>query len=189
MYEVELKIELTPKEKEKLEQAFKDNNFEFIKQTPQKDYYIEAKKSKYYNLQEATYDVKRYRNENGEFLYTAKVWEIKDGHLARQQKEYKVTKEKFEEEIKKYSEAIKIEKIRDWYLGEYEGQSISLTIDTVDFDHSKNTRYFFEAEVGVEDKNKVKETKENIKEFIQQLLDKEEIIEAPGMFTMAFEKK
>jgi adenylate cyclase class IV len=140
MYEVELKAELTKEEKKKLEQAFKERGFEFRKQTPQKDYYVEAKKSPYYD-QGGKYDLRRYRDEDEELIYTAKIWEMIDGHLARQEEEYEVSREKFDEEIKKYPEAIKIEKVRDWYWVEYKGQKISLTMDTVDFDHSPETRW------------------------------------------------
>jgi adenylate cyclase class IV len=188
MYEVELKVELTKEEKQKLEKAFKERGFEFRKQTPQKDYYVEAKKSPYYD-QGGKYNLRRYRDEDGELIYTAKIWEMVDEHLARQEEEYEVSREKFDEEIQKYPEAIKIEKARDWYWGKYKGQKISLTIDTVDFDHSPETRYFFEAEIDVDDKDKTKETKDLIRDFIKEVLVKEEVVEAPGMFSMAFEKK
>lgn len=188
MYEVELKVELTKDEKKSLVKTFEERGFEFRKTTPQKDYYIEAKKSPYYE-QGGSYDLKRYRDEDNKLIYTAKTWEMVNGNLARQEEEFEVSRDKFDEEIQKYQEAIKIEKVRDWYLGEYRGEKISLTVDTVDFDHSPETRYFMEAEIDVDDKNKTKSTKDLINDFLKDILGKDEVIEAPGMFKMAFEKE
>lgn len=188
IYEVEIKIELTKDEKEKLERVLKERSFDFRGQTPQRDYYVEAERSPYYE-QGGAYNLKRYRNEDGKIVCTTKVWEMVEGDVVRQEEEYEVSEEKLEEEIHKHPDLIKIEKTRDWYWGEFRGEKISLTIDAVDFDHSPNTRYFFEAEIGVSDKGKIKESKKLIEDFVKELLEKEKLIEAPGMFTVAFEKR
>lgn len=188
VYEVETKVELTQEEKDKIIDSFKERGFEFRKTTPQRDFYIEAERSPYYE-QGGNYNLKRYRDEGGVCIYTAKTWEMADGHLARQEEEYEVTQDTFNEEVAKFPDAIKIEKNRDWFWGEFRGEKISITIDTVKFDHSPNTRYFMEAEIGVDDKAKTKETKDVINDFLQDILGKDDVIEAPGMFKMAFEKK
>lgn len=46
-----------------------------------------------------------------------------------------------------------------------------------------------EAEIDVDDKNKTKSTKDLINDFLKDILGKDEVIEAPGMFKMAFEKE
>jgi len=50
-------------------------------------------------------------------------------------------------------------------------------------------RYFLEAKVDVKDKNDAMKTKNLIQSFLQEVLQRPEIVEAPGMFAMAFEKK
>jgi|GEM_PF-2043155 len=188
IYEVEVKIELTKDEKEKLLDVFKEKGFKFKKTTSQKDFYLEANKSQYYD-QCGGYNIRRYRDEGGELIYTGKIWEMVEGHLTRLEDEYNVTKEKFDDEIKKFPNAAKIEKNRDWFDGEYEGKNISITIDTVKFSHSPDTRYFIEAEIRVEDKNKTKETKDFLISFMEELLGRDEIVEAPTMSTMILEGK
>ena len=188
MYEVEMKIELSEEEKVLLEKTFIEKGFELIKTTPQKDCYVEAERSPFYD-EGASYDVKRYRNENGLYIYTEKIWEKINDDVARKQEEYEVTKEKFEEATRSCPTTVSIKKIRDWYSGAHEGYDISLTIDTVDFDHSSDTRYFVEAEISVEDKGNVQPTKEIIESFFKSVLEKDEIIQSPSMFTMAFEGK
>ena len=63
MYEVELKVEITEKEKEELIKSFKVKNYLFKGITPQDDFYIEAKESPY-----GGQDLKRYRKEGGKFI-------------------------------------------------------------------------------------------------------------------------
>ncbi len=184
MYEVELKVELTSQERSALLERFSERGFESKGVTPQNDFYIEAVPSQYKG-----YDLKRYRHEADKYIYTEKTWEVVEGRPIRKEEEYEVSKEHFETEIAKYPDAIAIKKDRAWFAGSYEDRDISITIDTVKFDHSPNTRYFIEAEIGVEDKEKVIETQDLIREFLEDALQKEEIVEAPGMFVMAFTKQ
>ena len=189
MYEVEIKVELTKEEKDNLIKSFKEKGFEFRKTTPQRDFYIKAEKSQYYD-QGGEYDVKRCRDEDGELIYTAKIWEMVDGQVARQEEEYELSKEEFDAKLEEFKDTtLKIEKIREWFWGEYKDQKISITIDSVKFDHSPEERYFIEAEIDVFDKNEAKPTKTLIEDFLKEILDKDRVIEAPGMFGMAFEKK
>lgn len=184
MYEVELKVELTETERQRLISQFKDRNFASEGVTPQHDYYIQADKSPYDG-----YDLKRYRNEDGTFIYTEKIWEMVDGQPARRENEHEVSQEEFDSKVKTFPNAVAIHKKREWFTGKWQDVDVSITIDTVKFSHSPAERYFIEAEVDTNDKTKVKETKENIRNFLQELLGRSEIVEAPGMFAMAFEKK
>jgi adenylate cyclase class IV len=184
MYEVELKVEITNKQREDLINLFKEKCFEFKGMTPQQDVYIQAEKSPY-----GGYDLKRYRNEDGKFIFTQKTWELIDDQLARKENEHEVTKEEFETTIPQYPNAISIKKDREWFAGNYQGKDISITIDSIKFDHSQGIRYFIEGEIDIEDKTKVTETKELIKSFLKDVLKTEEIIDSPGMFMMAFEKR
>ena len=111
-----------------------------------------------------------------------------DNQPARKEHEREVTHHEFACEIAKYPEAISFIKQRDWYKGTYKGQDISVTIDSVTFDHSPAMRYFTEAEIGVETKKAVGPTKAVILECLKDLLGKAEIRESPGMFSMAFKK-
>ncbi len=184
MYEVELKVELTLKEKEDLIAEFNAKNFLFKGVTPQNDYYIEAVNSPF-----GGYDLKRYRNEAGKYIYTEKIWEKVDGQPARRENEHEVSKDKFESTIAQFPNAIKIIKDREWFKGDYQGKDISITIDTVKFDHSAGTRYFIEAELDVENKEDVPGAKVVVKEFLKNVLHKPDVIDSPGMFMMAFEKR
>ncbi len=184
MYEVELKVELTAQEKERLILLFKEKGFKFKGVTPQRDFYIEAVKSPL-----GGFNLKRYRDEANKLFYTEKVWEEIDGKSIRKESERAATAEEFSSQISDFPDSLKIEKDREWFAGNHEGRAISITIDSVKFDHSKGVRYFIEAEIGVTDKNEVMETKEFVRGFLKVLLGKVEIIESPGMFTMAFEKK
>lgn len=184
MYEVEFKVEITEAEKAHFIDACSSLGFSFTRSTIQNDFYIEATPSIH-----GGYDLRRYRDEDGVFIYTEKNWEVSvDGHLARKENEHKVSKENFDSEIAKYPGATTIHKERSWYEGVYEGREISLTLDSVKFDHSPSMRYFIEAEIGEEDIENVKATKEFLISFLKKLLNKEEIIESPGMFSMAFKK-
>ena len=187
-YEVEVKVELTKEERENLFSLFKEKGFEFRKTTPQKDFYIEVKESPFRG-QGGKYDYKRYREEGDTFLYTEKMWEKNGDHLVRQEKEHEVSKENFFRELKKFSGVTKLEKSRDWFGGEYAGKAVNITIDSVKFPHSRKERYFIEAEILVENKNEVKETREFLISFLKEILEKDEIIESPGMLTMTVKKK
>ena len=185
MYEVEVKVELSEKERQDLIALFKKKGFESKGVTPQSDFYTEAKPSVY-----GGYDLKRYRHEADKFIYTEKIWEMADDAKARKENEYEVTQEKMEAEIAQNPVVVKIIKDREWFKGTYQGSEISITIDSVKFDHSPNIRYFIEAEIDVTDKNTVKDTKRKIVDFLRELLGKKDsMIEAPGMFTMAMDKK
>ncbi len=190
MYEVEYKVELTGGERESLINLFKERNFTTDGVDQQNDYYIEAKVSPVYKGTGATgYDLKRYRDESGKIIYTEKIWEMVGDTPARMEKEYEVTREFFEPEIKKFPDAIKIKKQREWFRGNSGDIPISITIDSIKFDHSPSVRYFIEAETNTPDIGKVKELKDIIIKFLKEILKKEDIVESPGMFTMAFKKK
>ncbi len=184
MYEVELKVEITDGERQDLISKFKTRDFSSEGITPQDDYYIQADKSPY-----GGYDLKRYRNEDGKFIYTEKIWEMVDGQPARKENEHEVARNEFDSQVKAFPNTVVIRKQREWFAGKMQDSDVSITIDTIKFDHSPAPRYFIEAEVDTDDKTKVKKIKENIREFLKELLGKSEIVEAPGMFAMAFEKK
>jgi adenylate cyclase class IV len=152
--------------------------------TPQNDYYIEAKESPY-----GGYNIKRYRDEGAKFIYTEKVWEKIKGQPARREEEHEVSMEEFASRVAEFPNAVKIKKDREWFAGNYKDKDISITIDSVKFDHSPEVRHFIETEIDIADKNNVAETKALIGQFLKELLGKSEIVEAPGMFSMAFNKK
>jgi predicted adenylyl cyclase CyaB len=184
MYEVEFKVELNLAEKNKLIEQLKISGFEFKGLTPQNDYYIKASKSEY-----GGYDLLRYRNEADKYIYTEKIWEIIDDQKARKENEHEVTKTEFDSAVQQFPMAIKVIKDREWFVGEYNGKNISVTIDSVKFDHSPEMRYFVEAEIDVENSNEVAATKVLIQDFLKFILHKSELIDSPGMFMMAFEKR
>lgn len=183
MYEIETKVELTLEEKQKLIATFTREHFTSRGITPQHDVYIEAKESPH-----GGFDLKRYRHEGDEYLYTEKVWELIENRPFRKEDQHEVSKEKFASAIAEFPHALTIKKDREWFDGSYQGVPISLTIDSVKFDHSPGLRYFLEAEILVEDKSQVVATKELIAEFLRKILGKSEIVESPGMFTMGFKK-
>ena len=180
MYEVELKTEISSDQKKKLKLALEDKGFKFGETVTLNDYYFEAKESIH-----GGYDLKRYRREGDKYFYTEKIWHKTGETLARKEDEHEVTKEEFEAEISKYTEAIKILKDRDYYKGKINEDIVTVVIDNVKFNHSKDMRYFFEAEVVVKDIEQVKEKKDFIRGFMSGLLGVSEFIDAPGMFTMA----
>jgi len=187
-YEVEYKVELTENEVEALRKLFKEKGFAAKGIDQQADYYIEARASTIGK----GYDLKRYRNESGKIIYTEKVWEMPTGgsEPARRETEHEATHEEIEAALAKYPEAIKIKKQREWFAGSsMDLPHISITIDSVKFDHSPSTRYFIEAETMTADISEVKGLKTHIVKFLKEILGKEEIVESPGMFTMAFEKR
>lgn len=183
MYEVELKVELTAEEREELISLFKEQNFLFKGVTPQNDFWIDVRESPYGGL-----DFKRYRNEDGKLICTEKVSEIFDGQSIRKETERESSKDEYESKVIEYPNALKIRKDREWFSGIYEGVEISITIDSVKFEHSPNIRYFIEAEIGVSNKEDVAKTKEFIHEFLKKILNKSEIIVSPGMLSMVFKK-
>jgi adenylate cyclase class IV len=182
MYEVEIKVELTAEEKDKLISLFKERGFLFKGVTPQSDFWPEAKESEY-----GGYDIKRYRKEADKYFYTEKMWELFEGDKpVRRENEHEVTKEEYESKLIEYPSALSIKKDREWFKGSFSGTDISITIDSVKFDHSPNIRYFLEAEIGVKNKEYVAETKELIRNFLKEILNRSELFESPGMFGMAF---
>ncbi|MEY2640733.1 MAG: hypothetical protein RL150_126 [Candidatus Parcubacteria bacterium] len=183
MYEVEIKIELHEAEREQLITACGRYGFASKGVTPQRDYYIAAVESPH-----GGYDLERYRDEDGFFLYTKKSWEVVDGYPCRKEDQHEVSVEEFERQVAAHPDALKIIKDREWFAGTYKEIPISLTIDSVTFDHSPGVRYFTEVEIGVEDSAAVKETKAFLQQFLQEILQREIITESPGMFTMAFKK-
>ena len=183
MYEVESKVEITDKERNKILEIFKQSNFPSLGITPQNDFYTTAKKSSF-----GGYDIQRYREEGSKFIYTEKVWEKVDGQPIRRESEHELLKSEFISKVSAFPEALKITKDREWFTANHQGRDISITIDTVKFDHSPDTRYFIEAEIRVADKNEITPTKNLITSFLKEVLQKSEITEAPGMFTMAFER-
>lgn len=187
MYEVETKIELNKAEKDALIESLIAWTFSFVKDTDQNDYYVEAKESVYKN-KGGKYDLKRYRKENDTYIYTEKTWEEVGDGVARKEIEKSVDEQEFNKKVSEFPNAIKISKTREWYIGEYEGEKISVTIDSVKFDHSDGERYFVEAEIGVEDISKVKETEEKLQSFLVSILKKDKLVVSPGMFSMAFNR-
>jgi adenylate cyclase class IV len=189
-YEVEYKVELSEDEVQNLKQIFIERDFTNQGTDQQDDYYIEAEKSPMYKGSGGGYNIKRYRNESGKIIYTEKVWEMVGDTSARRETERNASQDEFETEISKYPDAIKIKKQREWFAGSSSDlPSISITIDSVKFDHSPSMRYFIEAEIDTEDINQVKDLKEKIRVFLKDILGKSEILESPGMFVMAFKKR
>jgi adenylate cyclase class IV len=184
MYEVEIKVEISNDEKEALLVQLKNKKFVAKDVTLQKDFYIEAKKS-----EQGGYDLKRCRQQGSEFIYTEKVWEMHGTVPARKEMERILSEAEFKDIVSKYPRAIQINKEREWFAGNYKGKEISFTVDTVKFDHSSKIRYFVEAEIPVEERERVAETKAFLEQFLKEILPRtKEIVESPGMFSMAFNK-
>ena len=183
MYEVELKVEVNTEEREKFLVQILERGFTQTENLVQNDYYVEAEKSEY-----GGYDLKRFRDESGTYFYTHKKWEVVDGYPVRNEDEREVTKEEFEVGISKEVK-IHIQKNRMSLLGLYENREIKIDMDTIKFDRSPNIRYFIEAEIITPEKTEVKSIKEFLDTFLKVVLEKEEIIHSPGMFTMAFERR
>lgn len=183
MYEVEYKVEITKEEKEGLDALFRKDGFVVYDAVTQNDYYIDVQESQF-----GGYDPKRYRDEGKNIFYTEKVWEEKNGIKARSEVEKEVSRGQFLEEIAKYPDALKIIKERQSYIGKYQNTKISVSIDSVKFDHSPSMRYFIEAEVLVENQEEIVIYKNLVVEFLKTTLNRNEIKEASGMFSMAFNK-
>lgn len=183
MYEVEYKVEITEDEKQKLIALFQSKNFTDNGIVKQNDYYVEVVDSPL-----TGYDFKRYRDENGKYLCTIKTFEEVNGKMARREEEKEVSKNEFLDAIIKYPNATTIKKDRRSFLGNYKGNEIHIDIDSVKFDHSQSVRYFIEAELMTEDVKKVSTLRDEMIEFLKISLGRSELIEAPGMFTMAYKK-
>jgi adenylate cyclase class IV len=184
MYEIEFKIEVNEEERERAISTFRERGFVFGKTSQQHNFHTAATKSPH-----GGYDLKRYRDEGDKITYTEKTWELAGEQLARKEVEREVSREEFELEMSKHPDALKIDKERQSFKTTYKDLDISLCIDSVKFDHSPSVRYFIEAETISSDKNKVGEYREIIIELLKDLLNKGELIEASGMFTMAFKKR
>jgi adenylate cyclase class IV len=183
MYEVEYKVELSENEKDILVQFLEKSDFVSKQSIVQNDYYIMAKKSSL-----GDYDFKRYREEGNTAFYTEKIWEYSNGENIRKEIEKEISKNGLQSEILKNPNAIKIQKSRKSFNGEYKDRDIHIDIDTVQFDHSLNIRYFVEAEIITKNKEEVKNLRKEIIEFLKNILRKQELEESPSMFTMAFKK-
>jgi len=184
MYEVELKAEITAQEKEQVVANLIKSGFSEKSSVAQIDCYVEADKSPH-----GGYNLKRYRNENGKIFYTRKTWEMENGELARKEEEREASQNEFDEGLKASTHPITIKKDRQSFEGSYKDTKIHIDMDTIKFDHSSDVRYFIETEIITAQKEEVKNIREFIRDFLKQLLGKSELTEAPGMFTMAFEKK
>jgi hypothetical protein len=182
MYEIEYKVEITEAERQKLITLFKKEGFLKKPEVLQNDYYIEV-----HDSAQGGYDFKRYRDEGEKLFYTEKIWDEVGGRKYRKENEREVSREEFERAIKKFPSAIKIQKTRQPFSGNFVNKKMHIDMDSVKFDHSATTRYFIEAEVISEDKEKFKTLKDSIIEFLRDSLGRE-IVEAPGMFSMAFKK-
>ena len=184
MYEVEYKVELSHEEKDKLINTLVTRGFLPQGATPQHDFYIAAQESPF-----GGYDLKRYRREGDVYFYTEKTWENIGETLARNEIERTVSSEEFENAVASHPQSITIVKNREWFAGEYNGRALHATIDTVKFNHSAGDRYFVEAEIVIENKADVLETKHFVQVFLHDVLQTEELpIESPGMFSMAYKK-
>jgi adenylate cyclase class IV len=184
MYEVEYKVEITDTERDTLYALFEKEGFAKKPPVVQNDYYIEAVESPF-----GGFDLKRYRDEGDKIFYTEKVWEDVDGKKVRREAEREVTREEFDSKIAEYPSALKIQKDRQAFTGEYEGCKIHIDMDSVKFDHSPSVRYFIEAETMTESKEEVGARKDLMLRFLRESLGRSDIKEASGMFTMAFKKQ
>lgn len=189
MYETEIKVEISDMQKTALLDRFLLDGFTDKGIVPQADYYIKAVQSQYGDPK--AFDIERYRSEGGKFFYTKKAWEKEEGQdPVRKEDECEVTQAEFEAAIAAYPDALKILETRHWFGASFEDRKISLSIDSVQFDHDPRMRHFMEPEVLVANKAQVPETKEFLRRFVADLLGYEVsmIEEAPGMFAMAFKK-
>jgi len=185
MYEVEIKIEVTAGDMKKLVSALSERGFSHQDTVLQKDVYVKAVES----LHNA-FDIERYRDEGGEYLYTKKAWEVENGESIRKEDEHPVSEEDFNGALARFPDALKVLKTRDYYHGFFENQKVTFSIDTIKFDHSESERYFIEPEIITSERAKVSEIKKLLRRFVSELLgiDEPQIVEAPGMFAMAYKK-
>ncbi|MDB5244358.1 MAG: hypothetical protein JWN18_228 [Parcubacteria group bacterium] len=187
-YEVEIKVEHTENQRLELLQKFLELCFVDNGVVSQQDRYTKAVLSQYGDPK--AFDIERYRSEDSKFFFTKKDWEVEGGKPVRKEDEREITRREFDVAIAGHPNALKIIKDRHRFKASFEGIDISLSIDSVKFDHSPSVRHFMEPEILVEDKARVQETKEFLRRFVSFLLDipTSQIVEAPGMFAMAFKK-
>lgn len=189
MYETEMKIEVSEALLSLLLDRFILDGFTDKGVVSQDDYYTKATQSQHGDPK--AFDIERYRSEGGKFFYTKKVWEVVEGgDPIRDEEEREVTEQEFETVVAERRWVLKIPKERHWFTASFKGREISLSIDSVKFDHSPSVRHFMEPEILVADRARVAETKEFLRRFVASLLDIEvsQIVEAPGMFAMALMK-
>ena len=182
MYEVEYKVEITDAERDTLFALFEKQDFIMHAPITQNDFYVMYSESPF-----GGFDILRYRQEGERAFFTEKVWEMVNGTKARKETEKEILMKELQKEIAKYPDAIKVQKLRHSFNGEYKHKKIHIDMDTIQFQHSENVRFFVEGEILIKDKEKVTETKEFIAEFLRYALGRE-IIESPGMFTMTIRK-
>jgi hypothetical protein len=181
-YEVERKVEITEAERDALITLFEKEGFVRKPSVLQNDHYIHAVKSSL-----GGYDLKRYRDEGEKIFYTEKVWENIDGQNGRREIEKQVTHDEMISEVSAHPLTLTIQKKRQPFVGTHEGVDIHIDMDEVKFDHSLMVRFFVEAETITAYPDLVKHLALLMLDFLRESLGRE-VVEAPGMFTMAFEK-
>lgn len=188
MYEVEIKTEVSQEELARLISECRARGFLDEGVVPQCDYYVKAVESAHGDPK--AFDIERYRVEGDTFLFTKKDWDTTGPTPIRREEERAATRAELEATVAKYPKALKIPKNRHRLAAAFEGVAITLSFDSVKFDHSPNVRHFMEPEILVSDKALVPETKKLLRRFAADLLGVkvEELVEAPGMFAMAFKK-
>jgi hypothetical protein len=188
MYETEIKVEITDAQLVLLLAACQARGFLDKGVVRQSDYYTKAVLSQHGTP--PAYDIERYRSEGHKFFYTKKDWDLAHGVPVRKEEEREVTKEELDKAVAEHPDLLKIVKDRHWFDAFFEGKDISLSIDSVKFDHSPAIRHFVEPEILVLDKAMVQKTRELLRRFIADLLgiSTAAVVEAPGMFAMAFKK-
>jgi adenylate cyclase class IV len=185
MYETEVKVEISGEILGVLLHLFAKLGFVDLGTTPQEDRYVEAVVSR-----GNAFDIKRYRAEGDKFYYTEKVWEEEDGLPVQKEIEREIGADEFRIAKETIPAVIQIDKNRHSFTASWKGREINLSIDTVKFGHSEKIRHFLEAEIIVKDKSEVPATKVFIQEFLADMLgmNTSQILEAPGMFALAFNK-
>ena len=183
MYEVEYKVEITKKERDELIELFEKEGFLKKPETFLKDYFPEVNKSEY-----GGFNPIRYRDEGVRVIYTKKTWEKFNNEKIRKEIEHEVSREDLEFVLAQNTDTFTIQKHRQSFSGKYDGLDIHIDMDRVKFDHSPGERYFIEAETMSENKENVEKLRKLMIEFIKKSLNKTELIESPGMFSMAYKK-
>lgn len=122
-------------------------------------------------------------------ILAEKPWEKVGDSLARREIEREATREEMEVAIAASPSPVRIAKTRQPFSGRWDGRDIHVDMDTVQFDHSPGPRYFAEAEVVTPDGAGAPALKARLREFLRQALHRDELPEALGMFTMAFQKR
>ncbi len=182
MYEVEFKVEITEEEARELFAFFKKEGFVDHGVKSQSDHYTEVR-----FFPDGWYDFVRYRHEDNKYFCTEKIMEEFNGERIRKEIETEVAEEDFTNEVFANPNAISIEKNRRSFSGTWGDLQVHIDMDSVKFDHSENIRYFIEGETLTEDKEKVGYLRKEMENLLTRALGRE-IIEAPGMFKLAYEK-